>query len=296
MFESLVSFAAISSAFWWASSGGFIKSVRTKTTIVFPFIEALISGLVIASIIFIRNGWGDFLSYSIQTYIFMMIASFFSMSGVVMFYLSIRKIPLGIVYTISASLQVLMAVILDLFFNMIIPQIGVILGGIIILLGIMAINFFSSNNKGKEVISLNVYAYGIVLSSIAGILWSFGNFFNDRALIEANPLMGALFRSFGPIIIIGFLLLFFFRNEFVDIDKKDWSMLIPGSLCITFAMLSWFISLNVNSVSLNSIFISISPVFALLIGLIFYKERIGLYEFIGIILCLVGTILVILNR
>ena len=73
-------------------------------------------------------------------------------------------------------------------------------------------------------------------------------------------------------------------------------MLIPGSLCITFAMLSWFISLNVNSVSLNSIFISISPVFALLIGLIFYKERIGLYEFIGIILCLVGTILVILNR
>ena len=213
-----------------------------------------------------------------------------------MFLLSIRKIPLGIVYTISASLQVLMAVILDLFFNMIIPQLGVILGGVIILLGIMSINFFSSSNTVKKVISINAYAYGIVFSSIAGILWSFGNFFNDRALIEADPFIGAFFRSFGPIIIIGFLLSFFFRNEFVGIDKKDWSMLIPGSICITFAMLSWFISLNVNSVSLNSIFISISPIFALLIGLIFYKEKIGLYEFIGIILCLIGTILVILNR
>ena len=70
----------------------------------------------------------------------MSIGSICSVSGVILFILSIKKIPLGIVYTICASVQVLTAVFLDFAFNSLFPQPGVFIGGIVILLGILSIN------------------------------------------------------------------------------------------------------------------------------------------------------------
>ncbi|MAG12158.1 MAG: EamA family transporter, partial [Parcubacteria group bacterium] len=60
--------------------------------------------------------------------------------------------------------------------------------------------------------------------------------------------------------------------------------------------LSWFISLSVNSVTVNSIFTSTAPVFAVILGVMFFQEKLKKYEILGIILCLLGTISVILSR
>ena len=105
-----------------------------------------------------------------------------------------------------------------------------------------------------------------------------------------------MFRSFAPLLIFGPLLSLKFRNHIVIISRKDWSKILPGALCISIAMLSWLVSLNVNSVTLNSIFISMSPMFAILIGFIFFKEKIKLNELLGIFLCLSGTLMVIISK
>ena len=103
-------------------------------------------------------------------------------------------------------------------------------------------------------------------------------------------------RCLAPLIVMGTLILIFRRSEIRGINKRDWKLIIAGSVCVTIAMLSWFISLNVNSVTVNSIFTSTAPVFAVLIGVIVFKEKLKKYETFGMILCLMGTISVILSR
>ena len=296
LLDSLISFAAISSAFWWASSGGFIKSVKANTTFVFPFIESIVSGILVLILLILTNQWLGIFSYSNNIYIFMSLASICSVCGVFLFILSIKKIPLGIAYTICASVQVLTAVFLDFAFNSLLPNSGVFIGGMIILLGILSINFFAFKTMKDKKVSFYLYIIGIFFSFVAGVVWSVGNFSNDRALIEANVLVGAMFRSFAPLLIFGPLLSLKFRNHIVIISRKDWSKILPGALCISIAMLSWLVSLNVNSVTLNSIFISMSPMFAILIGFIFFKEKIKLNELLGIFLCLSGTLMVIISK
>lgn len=285
----------MSSALWWAGSGGLLKSVRSRTTILFPFTEAIISGVIIAFILIIGSQWREVFSYSLKTYIYMILGSGFSLLGIITYLRGIRKTPLGVFFTVCIGFQLLTAVGFDIIFNLLVPPVGVIMGGLVIFVGIGSINVSSFNLGGKVQINHN-YILGVALSALAGLFWGAGNFANDRALIQASVLAAAMMRCLAPLIVMGTVILIFRPSEIWGINKRDWKLIIAGSVCVTIAMLSWFISLNVNSVTVNSIFTSTAPVFAVLIGVIFFKEKLKKYETFGMILCLMGTISVILSR
>ncbi|MQG47330.1 MAG: DMT family transporter [SAR202 cluster bacterium] len=295
MLDSIIPFAALSSAVWWAVSGAVLKSIRSRTAIVFPFTEAIISGTIIALILIIGSQWRELFSYTLKTYLYMILGSAFSLLGIVTYLSGIKKIPLGIFFTVCIGFQLLSAVGFDIVFNLLIPPTGVLIGGLVIFVGIGSINL-SSFELGDKVSVNHNYILGVAFSALAGLFWGIGNFSNDRALIEASAVSAALMRCLGPLIVMGIVILFFRRNEILIINKHDWRLIVAGSFCITIAMLSWFISLSVNSVTVNSIFTSTAPVFAVILGVMFFQEKLKKYEILGIILCLLGTISVILSR
>ena len=72
-------------------------------------------------------------------------------------------------------------------------------------------------------------------------------------------------------------------------------MVIAGSL-ITLSSLIWLTSLNVTTGSLTSIFGNTAPVFAIIIGAVFLKEKIYRSQILGIFLAFIGVLMVILFK
>ena len=292
--DLIFSITGLFSAFWWSIGGSIIKSSKIKNVLIFSFSESIISLSVISILISFTLGWSIFTKYSTSTYSYLLIGAIFAMSGTVFYIMALRKVPLGITFTVTTSIVMVITVILDAFINMLILNIQILLGGLFILIGIIIINLFSW--KFSNLSDKSSYLYGVIFCIIAGSSWAFGIFFNDRGLLEADILTATTIRCVIPIIIFGTVLLM--KNNFIDkgITKKEKIIILSSSLCITMAMLCWYLSLKANSAALTAILTSTSPVFAILWGILFYGEKLRINEIFGIILCLIGSSIIVMGK
>ena len=292
--DLIFSLTGLFSAFWWSLGGGILKSSKIKNVLIFPFSESTISISIISILISFTLGWSIFTKYSTSTYSYLLIGAMFATTGTILYIMAIRKIPLGITFTVTTSIVMVITVILDAFINMLILNIQILLGGLSILIGITIINLFSW--KFSNLSNKSSYLYGVIFCIVAGSCWACGTFFNDRGLLEADILTATTIRSIIPIIIFGAVLLL--KNNSIDkgISKKEKLIVLSSSLCITIAMLCWYMSLKANSATLTAILTSTSPVFAIFWGIIFYGEKLRINEIFGIIFCLVGSIIIVIGK
>tara|TARA_B100001123_G_C15341134_1_gene1034966 strand:- start:2059 stop:2724 length:666 start_codon:yes stop_codon:yes gene_type:complete len=217
------------------------------------------------------------------------------MTGFFFYILALRKISLGITFTINTSIVMVLTVLLDFFINKTPVNTNLITGGIIIICGIIIINSITWNFSSIKASNLN-YLFGLVFSIIAGIFWASGIFVNDRGLIEADILSATTIRCIVPLVIYGAIVLI--KNPFIysTINNKDKFFIFSSSICITIAMLFWYLSLKANTASLTAILTSTSPVFAILFGILFHREKLKINEILGILFCLTGSMIIILEN
>jgi len=295
MIESILSLTGLLSAFWWALSGSILKSSKTKSIILFPLTESAISLLFIIILIITTTKLEIIFGYSTITYSYLFLGSIFSMTGFLFYILALRKIPLGITFTINTSIVMILTVLLDFFINKTPIETTLITGGIVIICGIIIINSITWNLSSIKSSNSN-YLIGLIFSIIAGIFWASGIFVNDRGLIEADILSATTIRCIVPLVIYGIIVLI--KNPFIysTTNSKDKVFIFSSSICITIAMLFWYLSLKTNTASLTAILTSTSPVFAILFGILFHKERLKINEILGILFCLIGSMIIILGR
>ena len=74
-----------------------------------------------------------------------------------------------------------------------------------------------------------------------------------------------------------------------------YKIIAAGSL-ITFSSLIWFVSLNHTSGSLTAMFGSTAPIWAIILGYFFLKERLLRNELIGIGLAFIGIVIIIIFK
>ena len=137
----IFSLTGLFSAFWWSLGGGILKSSKIKNVLIFPFSESTISISIISILISFTLGWSIFTKYSTSTYSYLLIGAMFATTGTILYIMAIRKIPLGITFTVTTSIVMVITVILDAFINMLILNIQILLGGLSILIGI-TISYF----------------------------------------------------------------------------------------------------------------------------------------------------------
>ena len=172
-----------------------------------------------------------------------------------------------------------------------------VIGGSFIIVGIVVINIIPTiSNKQNKSYFNSTFSLPFALTCLAGIIWSIGNFFNQAALVESSPISLGVIRSLTPIFVIGLIMIFRSGDQFTSVSKSDWRKIVPASFCLSIGLLAWFFSLTVNSVTINSIFMSSAPLFALIIGYVFFREIITKKELLGISLCLAGTLSVVISR
>ena len=138
---------------------------------------------------------------------------------------------------------------------------------------------------------------GIFTYILDGLLWGFATYLNDLALEEARFIDAALVRTIVWIILPAILTLAIRKNfDFITNNKSYSVKIIIAAILATSSTLFWFISLNYTTGSLSVVFGNTSPIFALIIGYLFLKEKISIYQLFGILVSLGGILLVILFR
>ena len=291
----ILPFLGLLSAFWWSVSGGILKSVRINTVLIFPFTESVISLFVIVFLTLIGRHWVTFFEYSLETYLYLFGGSVVSMLGTLCYVAGIRKISLGIVFTISTSIVMVLTILLDQFFNRISFNQNIIVGAFLIIVGTIIINGLGFGRSPIKSINTNYFA-GTVVSIFAGVFWGSGIFMNDRGLIESGVLFSTFTRTLVPVFLLGIFLFIKKPINVKQITVSDRKLILLAAFFTTIAMFFWHLSLKSNSASLTAILSSTSPVFAILIGLSFYGEKFKLNQIIGIMFCFAGTFAILLNR
>ena len=281
------------SAFTWASSGLILKKYKVKNLHLFPLIESSISLVIICFIITSINHWPIFLSYKPDIYLTLTSAYFLSVMGTLLYIESIKRIELGIVFTLATSIQVSLIGLLDKFINLYTFNFLFISGSVTIIIGVITINYsylqlLGTINKNKIT--------GIFASLLSGISWGGTAFLADRALNDVSIFDAAIIRTGMTLIILIPINLFQYQKIVKTINIKELKYLTFSSLFITSSMLIWISSLKINSGSWTAILSSAAPIFALTLGYLFLKEKLRHNELLGVLLCLLGVLLVIISR
>ena len=288
----ILPFLGLLSAFWWSVSGGILKSIRINTVLIYPFAESVISLFVVVLLSAIGMHWVTFFEYSLETYLYLFGGSVVTMLGTLCYVAGIRKISLGIFFT---SVVMILTILLDQFFNQISLNQNIIVGALFVVVGIIIINGLPFVRSSIKSINPNYFA-GIVISIFTGVFWSSGIFMNDRGLIESGVLFSTFSRTVVPAFLLGIILFIKKPIKVKQITVSDRKFILAAAVCTTIAMLCWHLSLKSNSASLTVILSSTSPVFAILIGLGFYNEKLKFNQIMGIVFCLIGTFTILLNR
>ena len=288
--DSLFQFAAIFSALTWAMSGAILKQIKFNRFFSFPFLEATISLIIVSIIITLMQYWGTIFDASSKAFLYMITATALSCIGIVFYVISIKHNPIGVVFTLCAASTILMTLVIDFLINNVQYNAFLIIGAVVLITSIFIINFESFKNY-KEKNTLGIFG-GV----IAGSIWGIAVILNDRALLEANILTASITRAVVSIIFLFILSeLFKQRIEILTEKKEILKMVIAGSL-ITLSSLIWLTSLNVTTGSITSIFGNTAPVFAIIIGAVFLKEKIYKSQILGIFLAFIGVLMVILFK
>ena len=288
--EFLFQFAALFSAITWASSGAILKTIKFNKYFSFPFFVACICFLMMIIVILIWGEWDAIINENFDSYLFFSIAAFISCIGTVSYVIGIQKTSIGVVFTIASSSNVLVALLFDVILNSVRHSNLVLLGAFLVLSGILLMNIksFTSNEKQRII--------GVLGGIVAGSMWGIAVFFNDRALIEGSVLNGTLIRAIISIITLS-LASYIFRQKIERIiEKIQFIKIFSAGSLITLSSLFWFISLDYTSGSITAIFGSTSPIFAIIFGYFFLKEKIYKLEYLSITLALIGIVIIIMHQ
>ena len=288
--EFLFQFAALFSAITWASSGAILKTIKFNKYFSFPFFEACISFLIMIIVILIWGEWDAIINENFDSYLFFSIAAFISCIGTVSYVIGIQKTSIGVVFTIASSSNVLVALLFDVILNSLRHSNLVLLGAFLVLSGILLMNIksFTSHEKQRVI--------GVLGGIVAGSMWGIAVFFNDRALIEGSVINGTLIRAIISIITLS-LASYIFRQKIERIiEKIQFIKIFSAGSLITLSSLFWFISLDYTSGSITAIFGSTSPIFAIIFGYFFLKEKIYKLEYLSITLALIGIVIIIMHQ
>ena len=241
-------------------------------------------------VILIWGEWDAIINENFDSYLFFSIAAFISCIGTVSYVIGIQKTSIGVVFTIASSSNVLVALLFDVILNSVRHSNLVLLGAFLVLSGILLMNIKSfTSNEIQRII-------GVLGGIVAGSMWGIAVFFNDSDLIEGSVLNGTLIRAIISIITLS-LASYIFRQKIERIiEKIQFIKIFSAGSLITLSSLFWFISLDYTSGSITAIFGSTSPIFAIIFGYFFLKEKIYKLEYLSITLALIGIVIIIMHQ
>ena len=290
--NSFYTFLPLITAFTWANSGLFLRKTRTENRYVLPVVESSITIFVCILLISLYGLWKNLIYINQNTLGILIFAYTLDLAGTLLYIFSVKRTPLGIVYVLIATTQVITITIIDTYINNLSFGTFFLIGIILILSGISAINFQTLKRINESKFNL----IGMSSSIFGGFIWGNTAFIVDRSLLNTGILNAVFIKCCVTLIIQG-VYIFNKKNDLIKtLNLNEFKFLSLSGICITFSFLIWVTALKYNSGTLTTILGSCSPIFVLILSYIFLKEKLNPYQISGIFICLTGIVAIILNN
>lgn len=141
----------------------------------------------------------------------------------------------------------------------------------------------------------SVIIYISILTAVT--FWGFSFIWTNSLLQQGFPVYSLVFfRMLFAAIILS--IVSFTARKIEKVDKKDygWFLLLVLLEPFIYFLGETFGLQILNSPTISSIIISTIPLFAMIAGIVFYKERVGIINVLGIIITLPGILLVVFEK
>lgn len=147
-----------------------------------------------------------------------------------------------------------------------------------------------------QVLLNNTTVKGVILAIIAALLWS-GNFVISRAVKnDISPITLAFYRWLtASVIILPFAWKAFKQEQIVITTNLKYLFFVSLSGIAVFNTCVYVAGQYTSAINMALIGTTSSPIFATVMAVLFLKERLNKFRFLGIIICITGIILLISN-
>ncbi|NAP00057.1 EamA family transporter [Halomonas sp. MG34] len=109
---------------------------------------------------------------------------------------------------------------------------------------------------------------------------------------QAPAAIIANYRLLFAVIIMSPAVLLKYRNEFRNVEKRDWIFSILAGIFLALHFILWFESLNYTSVASSVVLVTLQPIFAFLGTYFFFKERFSPGAVISMLIALLGSFII----
>jgi drug/metabolite transporter (DMT)-like permease len=201
----------------------------------------------------------------------------------------VQYIPPGLGALIGALYPLVVVILERLFFKNKQANISTIAGLVCSIIGIVLIfskNDFSAKNPN--------FLFGIILSVVAMVSWSFGTILMARNKFDINPYYGLGWQMLLSSAMISIFMQF--TNTTIPLNKipsNAWFailyLVILGSLI---SFVAFVYSLKKLPTNIASLYAYINPIVATIIGVIVFKDAINKYTIAGMIITIAGVFIV----
>lgn len=78
----------------------------------------------------------------------------------------------------------------------------------------------------------------------------------------------------------------------LGLTKKQWILGFSSGLLLAIHYVLWFESLNYTSVASSTAIVTLQPLFSIMLGYLFLKERLGILIFFGCVISIAGCFII----
>ncbi len=233
----------------------------------------------------------------------LLFSSLFVTLGDLFFFASLQKIEVSKSQPV-ASMYPLFTIVLLIFFGVEQVSLVVIIATIILIIGIGLVsqkNHSSREPSSSKEVNINK---GLMLSIVAAIFWSFGILTLDHLLeipgVDVFSLATIRFAILTVLMALSWLVFDKYHLGSIDkarshtpISRRDILLFgVTGILSWGIGAVTFFTSIELIGTSRATPISSINPLIAVILGIIFLKEKFSPLQALGILLVCFGSILI----
>ncbi|MCE7733806.1 MAG: EamA family transporter [Candidatus Heimdallarchaeota archaeon] len=209
----------------------------------------------------------------------------------------LKKKPVGMITPIIAINPIFTTVLLlttgeeSITFKTVIITIAIIIGVFLV-----TFNKLNGDQSGNSLIDVEALFYGLLIAIVWGIMMFF-----DILILREDDIDGITFSTVKIIIVTVFsiilLIIFGMTNSFEDINlsnrKSVKYMLLAGIVGWVLGIILVYSAFDLGSAEIIIPIIGLNPLFAVMISIFFKFEGINKVKGLGIILCVVSSIILV---
>ncbi len=288
--------AAVSNAALWALVGTIAKSMPAGVRPIHVTSSHAWTTVVILGVILVSLGnLTDLTTMDRGTFFLFVGSGLINSAGSITFWVAISRSQISKVFPTTQGLFILVTLISSTIFFDTSLGIGLIGGAILVLSGVILMNWKRDDaSDTNQDLRSTLVLIGMMLAT--AIFWAIGLLTTVEGLKNTEPIIATIIRNGIPAIVYLTIAIVYPTLGYKKAIAASPAKMLAGGIVFTLASWMFVFAVDNSSPSIVAVLTNTSPLWAVLLGRIFLKEKMGPRAGIGTALCVVGIIAVVLIK